>query len=295
MDRAIYGDNQFFGISHYSEERAKERARRFSDPRAIYDTLCMAHEIGIRSFMFTTHEKLENVFSMMRKDPRFSDFKFIPCIPYAHKYADAMVSDGVVGAMRRYLPRNVVTLGWRAARSVITRDPGPILKSLLDAEMRPLRGLHVEAIFLQNIAVDFALGLGMHHLFQVFSRYTRKAFGARPGFVTMNFPMLEDVLLDRCADERPLICCSINKIGFRMNPSQSEVERAAARKRSDVIAMSVLASGAIPATESFDYIKGLSGVQSVLFGASSAGNIKQSMELVNQAIPEAGRADPEPG
>ena len=35
---------------------------------------------------------------------RYADFSFYPCMPYAHKYANAVTEDGAVGALRRFLP-----------------------------------------------------------------------------------------------------------------------------------------------------------------------------------------------
>ena len=49
------------------------------------------------------------------------------------------------------------------------------------------------------------------------------------------------------------------------------------------IAMSVLASGAIPPKEAIEWACGLEGLQSIVFGASSAGNIRQTKELIERA------------
>jgi len=46
------------------------------------------------------------------------------------------------------------------------------------------------------------------------------------------------------------------------------------------IAMSVLASGAIPPKEAIEWVCGLEGLQSIVFGASSRGNIRQTQELI---------------
>jgi len=35
MDRIIFGDNQFFGINHMSEEKAQAQAERFKDVSAL--------------------------------------------------------------------------------------------------------------------------------------------------------------------------------------------------------------------------------------------------------------------
>ncbi|MEL7398802.1 MAG: hypothetical protein AAFN44_20805, partial [Pseudomonadota bacterium] len=54
------------------------------------------------------------------------------------------------------------------------------------------------------------------------------------------------------------------------------------------IAMSVYASGAIPPAEAIEWVSGLPGLQSIVFGASSKGNILGTRDLVAQYMPEAG-------
>ena len=43
MDRILFGDNQFFGINHMSEEKARAQAMRFGDIREIIDLLDAVH------------------------------------------------------------------------------------------------------------------------------------------------------------------------------------------------------------------------------------------------------------
>ena len=42
MDRLLFGDNQFFGINHMSEEKARAQSMRFSDAQSIIDVLDIA-------------------------------------------------------------------------------------------------------------------------------------------------------------------------------------------------------------------------------------------------------------
>jgi hypothetical protein len=52
--------------------------------------------------------------------------------------------------------------------------------------------------------------------------------------------------------------------------------------RCRTIAMSVFASGAIPPKEAIEWACGLDGLDCIVFGASSPGNIRQSKELIEQ-------------
>ena len=62
----------------------------------------------------------------------------------------------------------------------------------------------------------------------------------------MNLPTLLPVL-DELGIENPIVCSNINKIGFRMCGGVEAYEAALRERRFRAIAMSVFASGAIPA------------------------------------------------
>ena len=97
----------------------------------------------------------------------------------------------------------------------------------------------------------------------------------------MNMPMLLDAL-EKEGIENPIICSNINKIGFRMSGGFDAYLDALKSGRVRAVAMSVYASGAIPADEAIHWISELPGVESIVFGASSAGNIRGTKALVDK-------------
>lgn len=284
MDKIIFGDNQFFGVNHMSEQTAIKQAQKFRTSDDIYKVLEYVNDIGIKSFMFTTHNQLEPVFEKMKKNPKFDDFKLYPSMPYAHKYADAMVELGVFEAMSKFTPGSKIMSGIKGAGSLISANPVPMMQLLVDSEMKLLEGMNVEGIFLLNIVTDLLLGLEMHDVLYEFAQYTEKKYNVKAGFFTMNHVKLHDVLVNKVGLKDPMIVSNINKIGFRMNPSRKEVENVLEEKNSCNIAMSFLASGAIKPQEASEYIKSLEGVDSVLFGASSPSHIKDTKELLEKAL-----------
>ena len=97
MERILFGDNQFFGINHMSEERARAQAMRFQNIDAVIAVLDAAYDEGIRAFMCTTHERIAEVCDHVRAHPdRYRGFAFYPCMPYAHKYANAVTEQGLL-------------------------------------------------------------------------------------------------------------------------------------------------------------------------------------------------------
>jgi hypothetical protein len=59
-------------------------------------------------------------------------------------------------------------------------------------------------------------------------------------------------------------------------------EEIAGKKRCRLMAMQVLAAGAIPPKEALEYVSKIDGIESILFGASSRAHIAQSKEYIDQ-------------
>lgn len=291
MDRLLFGDNQFFGVNHMSEEKARAQSMRFQDTKAIIEVLDNAYDEGIKTFMCTTHDRIAEVCEHMRANPaRYADYKFYPCMPYAHKYANAMTEHGMLGAIKRFLPNEgFLDAAMRGGMSLAKKDIEGITTLLIDAEMKMFEGLQTPVIFLQNVVVDLLLGLGFNEAFRIFANHVKARYGAEPGFITMNMPKLLDVL-EELGIENPIVCSNINKIGFRMCGGFEAYEKALREKKFRAIAMSVFASGAIPPKEAIEWICDQPNIESIVFGASSKGNIRSTSELVNKAWP-ATKAD----
>ncbi len=283
IDRLLFGDNQFFGINHMSEERARAQSLRFQDIGAVIDVLDVAYDEGIRTFMCTTHERIALVCDHLRAHPdRYGDFTLFPSMPYAHKYANAVTENGMVGAVKRFLPGSeLVDAALRGGASFARKDIEGITTLLIDAEMKMFAGLRTPVIFLQNIVVDLLLGLGFKEAFRIFADHVKSRYDAEPGFITMNMPALLDVL-EELQIEDPIVCANINKIGFRMSGGFDAYELALRERRFRAVAMSVFASGAIPPREAIEWVCAQPNIKSIVFGASSRTNIRHTAELISE-------------
>ncbi len=283
MDRLLFGDNQFFGINHMSEEKARAQQLRFQDIEAVIDVLDAAQAEGVRTFMCTTHDRIALVCDHMRVDPdKYSDFLFYPGMPYAHKYANAVTENGMLGAVKRFLPdEGLVDAALRGGKSLAKKDVEGMTTLLIDAEMKMFDGLKTPVVFLQNLVVDLLLGLGFESALKVFADHVRSRYDAEPGFITMNLPMLLDAT-ERVGIENPIVCSNINKIGFRMCGGIEAYEEAMRDRRFRAIAMSVFASGAIPPEEAIEWVCAQPNLEAIVFGASSARNIRATRELVDR-------------
>lgn len=287
MDRLLFGDNQFFGVNHMSEEKARAQALRFQEIGAVIDVLDAAFDEGVKTFMCTTHERISLVCDHVRAHPdRYPGFTFYPGMPYAHKYANAVTESGMLGAVKRFLPdEGLMDAAIRGTTSVARKDIEGLTTLLIDAEMKMFQGLPTPVVFLQNVVVDLLLGLGFKDAFRIFADHVKSRYDAEPGFITMNMPALLDVLEDLQIDN-PIICSNINKIGFRMCGGSAAYEAALRERRFRAVAMSVYASGAIPAREAIEWVCAQPNIASIVFGASSKANIRSTRELVSEYWPD---------
>jgi hypothetical protein len=283
MDRLLFGDNQFFGINHMSEEKARAQAMRFQQTEAVMDVLDIAFDAGIRTFMCTTHDRIAEVADRVRRNPqRYAGFTFYPCMPYAHKYANAVTEHGMVGALREFMPRGgLLSTALTGGKALATKEVDGIARVLIDMEMKMFEGTSTPVVFIQNVFTDLLLGMGYTGAFRIFHDHIREVYGAEPAYITMNMPMLLDAL-EQEGIERPIICANINKIGFRMSGGFDSYLDALKSGRVRAVAMSVYASGAIPADEAIHWISELPGVESIVFGASSRTNILGTKALVDK-------------
>ena len=288
IDRIVFGDNQFFGINHMSQDKAQERAERFSkldNIMAVYDT---AIDAGIEAIMLNSNDRARGICDRFRAEPeKYGHLRWYPSIPYPHKYANLVSEKGMVGAMTEILFAQGAASGFgkmlRGGMAVASLDAVKLMKMLVDQEMEIFKGLDVRVVFLQNIIVDLMIGYDVPDPFVAYCEHIKKAYGAYPGLITQNLPRVRAKLIE-WGIEDVVICSSINKIGYWMCPDRQAYDETLAvndGEKYPVMAMATLASGAVPPAEAYEYINSLN-LQSVVFGASSAGNIRQTVSLIEQ-------------
>lgn len=292
MERILLGDNQFFGINHMSEEHARASAIRFQTNEAVMEIIDGAHELGIKVFMCTTHERVAGICDIIRKNPlRYHDFAIYPCMPYAHKYAQAVSELGMTEALRNFLPSDApIAAALKNGVAIARKNVDVLIRSLIDAEMKMFHNVRTPVVFLQNVITDLVLGLGFHQAYATFADHVREKYDAEPGFITMNLPQLLDAL-SSVGITNPIVCSNINKIGFRMAGGPEVYQELLRSRDFRAVAMSVFASGAIPPKEAIEYVCSQANVKSIVFGASSLRNIAQTKHLIDAFTPSASPAE----
>ena len=217
MERIFFGDNQFFGINHFSEEKARQQAMKFQDISAIVDVLQSAHNAGVTdSCAPPMTRSTESPGSSCPSGavgglPLLSRHALRPQIRERRHRARLLGGAEEVHPQRRHGrhadPRQQAVLG---------KDIESVMAMLVDAEMKMFEGLETPIIFLQNVVTDLILGLGYLRRLREFRRICAAALQGRAG-----------VLHDEPAEagpgaalggiENPIVCANVNKVGFRMS------------------------------------------------------------------------------
>ena len=164
VDKILFGDNQFFGVNHMSEEKARQQAMRFQDLDAIMRVLQSAHELGAGGFMCTTHDRIAEVCDRIRAEPGQME-RLQLLSEHALRAQIRQCGDGA--RLFRRAPQIPAQGQFRryrccaAARRSRPQDMKAIIGLLVDAEMKMFHGLPTPVIFLQNVVTDLVIGLAL--------------------------------------------------------------------------------------------------------------------------------------
>lgn len=291
IDKVVFGDNQFFGINHMSQDKAQQLSEKFHDLKSIINVYEYAFETGINSIMLNSNDRAKEITDYFRVNKaKYADIHWYPSLPYPHKYANLVAEKGIVPAINEVLfsgntAGGLLSMITKGSAAVLGKDMIKVMQMLIDIEMKAFAGLNIKTIFLQNIISDLLLGLDAKVFFVEYANYIKKKYNVLPGFLTMNLPLLLEKLKEWGVEE-VVICSSINKIGYLMSPGVEEYEKVLMnydRNKYQIMAMSALASGAIKPEAAFEFI-GKQKIDSIVFGASSQKNIRQSKELIDKYL-----------
>jgi hypothetical protein len=289
IDKIIFGDNQFFGINHMSQEKAQQLSEQFYDIKNVFKVYHLAYEAGIRAFMLNSHARAYEICKYFEdNENQFQGVSWYPSLPYAYKYANLVAEKGIMPAINEVLFKDntaggVLGMIFKGGTAVLTKDAIKLMQMLVDVELRAFKGVNIKVAFLQNIITDLLLGYDVKEVFYEFCEHIRKKHKALPGLITQNMPYLK-AKLEEWGITEVVICSSFNKIGYLMSPDVESYISAAQNNNSSkyqLIAMSTLASGAIPAKEAYEFIN-QQNIQSVVFGASSRGHIEETTKLIKR-------------
>jgi hypothetical protein len=286
LDRIVLGHNSFFGVNHLSQERGAARAAEFERAGAILDMVRFALEHRVSGMMMSTHPRATALAEAIRADDALRErLVLYPLLPYVAKYVRQANEKGVLNVVLDQIKGSGIAqqLGFlaRGGMAFLRKDAFQVLRTLIQMELMPFRGLRLRAVFLHDVLADLALALDLPAIFRFYDEEIRRGYDAEPGFATKNLPRMA-AMLERCGIERPLILSHFNRLGFNMNPSREACERCLAESDVRIMAMGTLASGYLSPGEAYRYLFSLPRMDSVVVGVSTPRHARETFEAIRR-------------
>jgi hypothetical protein len=295
----IVGDNPFHGISHLSQERARARGNKVTQTDYAADLVLTSLENGADGFMFSVSETTLTALRTISEKIGRKDIALYAIVPYAYEYVRLATHLGTLGLAKK--------LGWEIAssrnikaislglRGLMGMDLGSLMKTYLIYEISRIKKFvgkrhNLESVILHEIVTDMALALDLEWLFMTYVEFISK-LKIQPGFETRNYPHLMRKFKQWNLDlNKMTIVTSFNKVGFQMNPSKIECEKAIAdAPASNVIAMSVLAAGYLGLPEAVEYIEGLPNLKGMVIGVSKKKHAHETFSFLRNRFSDQSR------
>ena len=285
VNNMILGHNALFGVNHLSAEKGMVKEKQFSDTKTAIDVIESAFDSGVRGMMMSTHPRAELIIKDLQNNNRLTEnLNFSVLLPYLQKYVTMANEKGAVNMIFDIIKRSSLKQQFGLLLSggsfLAKRDLYQVLKAMIDVEMLMFSGVKKTAIFLHNILTDMIIGLNIPDMFEFYYDYINTKHDVIPGFCTLNFPRLMDIL-EKTQIENPLIMAPFNSLGFQMNPSLDENISYLNNKNCTFVAMSTLAAGQIMPKEAYKYLFETVKVDSVIAGSSSPKHIADTFSIVN--------------
>lgn len=290
----LVGDNPFHGISHLSQERARNRTGNAVSATEMADVVLTAIKNGADGFMFSVSDVTLPILKNMRERNEVEKVELYAIVPYAYEYVRIATQTGTPGLAKRVAKQIAMSGNVGAVLSglsaVVQMNPRSLLKTYLTYEVSRIkssagRKAKLTSLLLHEVITDMGLALNFDWLFKSYISYLSER-DIVPGFNTRNFPYLVRKFKEWDLDlEETVIATQFNKAGFQMNPSREECEKTlSSLSRPIVVAISVLAAGYFKPPQAADYLAGLENLKGVAVGVSTIKQAHDTFALFQERL-----------
>ena len=290
----LVGDNPFHGISHLSQEQARTRGNDMTYPEYAANLVATSLENDATGFMFSVSETTLSILQKLREKDIDNRPGLYALVPYAFEYVRLATQIGIPGLAKRFAKQitfsgNVRAIG-TGLKGVVKMDPTALLKTYLSYEISRIKSAagkqaNLESLLLHEVITDMSIALNLDWLIKSYVDFMLK-LNIKPGFNTRNFAFLVNKLNDwniRSSDV--VIAAPFNKVGFQMDPSKAECEKALeSLDDGNVIAISILAAGYLKPAEAIDYIGSLPNILGVAAGISKEQHALETFRLFKNGL-----------
>lgn len=288
----LVGDNPFHGISHLSQERSRLRDKSINTIDYAANIVSTSLNNGAEGFMFSVSETTLSILNKLKDNKEFENIKLYAIVPYAYEYVRLATQVGGIPGLGKKIAKQIISsMNFHAMaaglKGILFMDPNALLKTYIYHERARIKAAIgkkaiLESIMLHEIITEMALAFNLDWFFKSYIEFLNK-LKLKPGFETRNFPFLVQKFKEWNIDFNGLqFATAFNKMGFQMNPNQTACEQALKdASGSNVIVMSILASGYLKPSEAAEYIKTLPNVTGVVVGISKEHQAKETFQQLS--------------
>ena len=287
----LVGDNPFHGISHLSQQNVERRGTDITRAKFASDIVKISVENGANGFMFSVSETTLSILQILPEKELKDRLDLYALVPYAYEYVRLATHEGGLPGLAKRFAKEVLQTGnlktvGVGLKGVLTSDPIDVMKAYLSYEIIRIkasaknRGV-LRSVLLHEVITDMAIALNLEGLVKSYIKFMNE-HGIKPGFETRNFPYLVNKFKEWGIDFKGLVLAApFNKIGFYMNPSKDECEKALTDvSGSTVIMMSILAAGYLTPKEAIGYVRALPNARAIVVGVSNERQARETFSLL---------------
>ena len=259
----LLGDNPFLGVSHLAHEKARSEQSEATDLEAKVGVLKAGLEGGITGYTFSTHRvNLELLEYMSRRYPDLvARLNYYILIPYAQGYVRRANVYGTVGLAKTVIRDIVFKHPVYSLSSVITLNVDRLASLFIGLEaesyLKILPRDRVKAILLHEVLTELIIAYNLTKLLRELKKFVEKKLGVGFGLETRNIGRLNKYLEENNI-QIEYVMTPMNPLGYQMAPSKKEAEEAIRKlggRGTKIIAINILASGAVTVGEACEYLE----------------------------------------
>jgi hypothetical protein len=289
----LLGDNPFIGVSHLAHEKSRIEQSEASNLEAKASVLKAGLEGGVTGYTFTTHQtNLELLEHMSRHYPEvISKLNHYILTPHAQGYVRKANIYGTVNLAKTIARDIAFKHPIDSITSTLTYNFNRLASLFIGLEVNPYLKIlpkeRVKAILLHEVLTELIMAYNLTDLLCELKRFVEEKLGIGFGLETRNIGQLKKYLEENNTQVE-YIMTPMNPLGYQMAPSKEEAEesiRELGERGSKIIAINILASGAVTLEETCKYLEPFKDkIYGVAYGTSKPSRARDNAAILRSYL-----------